>query len=566
MEDERGEDDYKTLKLRLAPVLFLTVIASGGGFVFGYYVGFIIAQFGVLTYDDSLLHEIVRTGLVGAILGAAVGGWANDCLGRNCSLLIADALIFIGAVLLIFFLRIGDDLCSNYYSEIIGNTFVALGVGVASMTSPLYISESSPPQLRDILVSINFIFYGFGKFIFLNLYNDSIIPSEYIIPLAGFIALSNFFVMLSFPESPMWLYKKDREDDAIKVLKNVYNCSEVGKELDALKLLIKSEATNKDELSYSGNSIFSKICSAWSNPSVRKQFGIGTCLQAAQQLVGINAVIYCIPSINRMIGFGPSDPRNDIPFMKISLRDCYGIPPIFGGLCCTFLCVVRLGKRRMLCWGIYCVLGSLLSLILIFIVSPNTTTEAVSRSESITLFKNNTCLSYITAPDADSWDCLTCLRASSGCGFCRGIHYNILGQSSGACLIAEPNGTSQVCTSESRPWSTKYCEYNVFSLLVFQSFVIYTFSYSGSLEIIPWIVNSRMYPTEVRGIYGGIAAMANWIVLLSMIIISFFFTNIQGPLLTFLLISLFSLFVLLLWFKLFVPENTRFFSATKKRE
>ncbi|KAI3912381.1 hypothetical protein MKW92_048588 [Papaver armeniacum] len=536
MEENRMDGYLETLKPCLSVITYLTVVSSIGGLVFGYYVGFIIARFGLLSDLDSVLRETIQTGLFGAILGATAGGWANDCLGRKCSILIADTLIFMGGLLHILLMYIGD----NYCSETIGNTFIALGVGMASMSSPLYISELSPPKQRDILISINFIFYGVGKFTFLYLYDDPIRTTSYIIALAGIPALIQFRLMMPFPESPMWLYKKDREDDAIKVLKHIYTC-EVEKEFDAFKLSIRRVTADKYELRYYGNSIFSKIRSAWSRPSVRKQFVVGTALQVLQQLLGLNALIYCIPSINKMSGFGSTNSKNDIPYMKTSLLATFGVVSVFSGFYCSFCLVARIGKKKMLCWSIYCVLGGVFGLSFIFLVSPNGT-DAVSRSDSTIHFKNNTCLSYITTEDKDSWDCWACLRASTGCGFCHGMHHNILGQSSGACLIAESNGTSQACFAENRSWSTKYCEHNIFKLPVIFSFAVYSYSYSVSLEIVPWIMNSQMYPTEVRGIYGGTAAMANWIFFLIIIISSFFLTEIGGPFFIFLLIGLFSFF------------------------
>ncbi|KAI3912384.1 hypothetical protein MKW92_048591 [Papaver armeniacum] len=538
MEDDRMDIEYlETLKPRLSAIIYLTVISSIGGLVFGYYIGFIIARFGVLSDLDSILRETVRTGLVGAIFGAAAGGWANDCLGRKCSILIADSSIFMGGVLNMLLLYIGDEYCL----ETIGNMFIALGVGMASMTSPLYISEISPPKLRDVLLSINFIFYGLGKFTFLYLYDDPVRTTSYIIALVGIPALFQFCLMMPFPESPMWLYKKDRQDDAIKVLRNIYSCGQVEKEFDAFGLCIRRETADEDELSNSGSSIFSKVRSAWSRPSVRKQFFIGTALQVVQQLVGLNALIYCIPNIIRMSGFASTDPKNDILFLKTSLSASFGTINVFSGSFCTLCLVARFGKRKMLRWSLYGVLGGLLGLVIIYLVPPNAT-EVVSRSDSTIYFKNNTCLSYITTSDEDSWDCWACLRASSGCGFCRGTRYNILGQSSGACLISESNGTSQTCSAENRSWSTKHCGHNIFNLAVLLIFTIYCFSYSFSLEIIPWIMNSQMYPTEVRGIYGGTAAVANWIIFLITIISSFFLTKIGEPFFIFLLIGLFSFF------------------------
>ncbi|KAI3912399.1 hypothetical protein MKW92_048606 [Papaver armeniacum] len=558
MDGERGED-HETLIPRLSSILYITLSASIGGLVFGYYIGFIIVRFGVLSDLDSILHETVGTGLVGAILGAACGGWTNDCWGRKSSILIADTLIFIGGVSHMLLLFIGD----KYSLETIGNIFIGLGVGIASMSSPLYISEFSPSKLRDILVSINFIFYGIGKFIFFYLYSGSIRTTNYIIALTGILALCQFCIMFSFLEPPVWLYKKDREDDAIKALKNIYACCEVEKELDSFRLSIRRQITDEDEITYSGSGIVSKIRSVWSSASVRKQFVVGTALQAVQQLVGMNALIYCAPSIRKMSGFGASDPKDDIPFMKETLFVNYGVLSIFYGFCCTLCLAATFGKRKMLSWSMYGMLGGVLSLSFIFIVSPNTT-EAVSRFQSTVYFNNNTCLSYITAQDADSWDCLTCLRASPECGFCRGIHYNILGQSSGACLIANPNGTSQACTDKNRLWSTKNCEYNVFRQPVLPSFIFYATSYSVSLEIIPWIMNSQMYPTEVRGIYGGTAAAANWMFFLITIISSFLLTKTGGPLFPFLMISLSLLFIS--WgIKLFVPENLGFLNSPNNK-
>ncbi|MCL7033010.1 hypothetical protein MKW94_005706, partial [Papaver nudicaule] len=504
--------------------------------------------------------ETIRTGLIGAILGAASGGWTNDCFGRKRSFLIADALIFMGGALHMLLIYIGD----KYSMENIGIMFIGLGVGMVSMTSPLYISEFSPPKLRDILVSINFVLYGVGKFTFLYLYSDPIRTTNYIIALAGILALYQFRLMRPLPESPMWLSKKDREDDAIKDLKIIYELGEVEKDFDAFKISIRREITDEDELSYSGSSIFSKIRSAWSNPSVRKQFVVGTTLQVVQQLVGLNALVYCIPSINKMNGFGSTNPKDDTAFMKSSLFASFGVLSVFSGFCFTLCLVARFEKRKMLLWSLYCVLGSLLVLSFIFIVSPNTD-EAVSRFESTIQFKNNTCLSYITAPDADSWDCWTCLRASTGCGFCRGMHHNFLGQSSGACLISEPDGTSQACAAENRSWRTKACGHNIFRLPTLASFTIYNLSYSIILEIIPWIMNSQMYPTEVRGIFGGTAATANWMFFLVAITLYFFSTKKGGSIFTFLLVSLFSFSILWL-IKLFVPENINFLTSTRRKK
>lgn len=95
--------------------------------------------------------------VAGAIFGAAIGGWLNDRLGRKISILIADVLFFIGAILM--------AIAPAPWLIIIGRIFVGLGVGMASMTSPLYISEASPARIRGALVSTNGFLITGGQFL-----------------------------------------------------------------------------------------------------------------------------------------------------------------------------------------------------------------------------------------------------------------------------------------------------------------------------------------------------------------------------------------------------------------
>lgn len=94
--------------------------------------------------------------VAGAIIGAAIGGWMNDRFGRRLSILAADVLFFVGAVIM--------AVAPHYAVIILGRIFVGLGVGMASMTSPLYISEASPARIRGALVSTNGLLITGGQF------------------------------------------------------------------------------------------------------------------------------------------------------------------------------------------------------------------------------------------------------------------------------------------------------------------------------------------------------------------------------------------------------------------
>ena len=95
--------------------------------------------------------------VAGAIVGAAFGGWINDKFGRKKSILLADILFFAGAVVMAA--AVGP------WMIILGRILVGLGVGMASMTAPLYISEASPARIRGALVSANGLLITGGQFL-----------------------------------------------------------------------------------------------------------------------------------------------------------------------------------------------------------------------------------------------------------------------------------------------------------------------------------------------------------------------------------------------------------------
>lgn len=95
--------------------------------------------------------------VAGAIFGAAAGGWINDRFGRKVSILIADVLFFVGAIIM--------AVAPVPSVIILGRIFVGLGVGMASMTAPLYISEASPHRIRGALVSTNGLLITGGQFL-----------------------------------------------------------------------------------------------------------------------------------------------------------------------------------------------------------------------------------------------------------------------------------------------------------------------------------------------------------------------------------------------------------------
>jgi SP family myo-inositol transporter-like MFS transporter 13 len=95
--------------------------------------------------------------IAGAIVGAAFGGWINDAYGRKKATLLADVIFILGAILM--------AAAPDPYVLIAGRLLVGLGVGIASVTAPVYIAEAAPSEIRGSLVSTNVLMITGGQFI-----------------------------------------------------------------------------------------------------------------------------------------------------------------------------------------------------------------------------------------------------------------------------------------------------------------------------------------------------------------------------------------------------------------
>ena len=104
------------------------------------------------------LQDILRhapTG--GAILGAIFGTFLNDHRGRKLTILVSDGFFFSSSVVTI---------CSlNYQMLIVGRLLYGIGIGLMSLTMPLFVAEFSPPELRGILIGLTNIFEVFGTWL-----------------------------------------------------------------------------------------------------------------------------------------------------------------------------------------------------------------------------------------------------------------------------------------------------------------------------------------------------------------------------------------------------------------
>ena len=282
----------------------LTLVATLGGLLFGYDTGvisgtvgslesFFVNPKGLSEFESSRLTGfIVSSALIGCVIGGSIGGLIGRRFGRKNSLIIAGILFFISALgssmpeIFITSIGQGDHTLSNIFIfyRIIGG----IGVGIASMMSPVYIAEIAPANKRGKLVSYNqlaivggfMIVYFVNYFIALN-GDDSwlnelgwryMFASE-LIPVTIFIIL-----LYTVPDTPRSLVHLNKEDKALEVLKKVNDENEAAEILNDIKNTLKEKTA----------------------PLLTYGFGIvviGILLSVFQQFVGINVVLYYAPEI-----------------------------------------------------------------------------------------------------------------------------------------------------------------------------------------------------------------------------------------------------------------------------
>ncbi|XP_062189902.1 probable inositol transporter 2 [Phragmites australis] len=476
-------------------VLRLAFSAGIGGLLFGYDTGVIS---GALLYirDDFrsvdrntwLQEMIVSMAVAGAIIGAAIGGWTTDRFGRRTSILVADFLFFAGAAVMAS--------AMGPAQLVVGRVFVGLGVGMASMTAPLYISEASPARIRGALVSTNGFLITGGQFLsyLINLaFTKAPGTWRWMLGVAGIPAVVQFALMLFLPESPRWLYRKGREEEAEAILRRIYSAEEVEREIEELKESVAAEARER------GSSEKVSLAKLVRTATVRRGLVAGVGLQVFQQLVGINTVMYYSPTIVQLAGFASNQTALALSLVTSGLNALGSIVSIYF--------IDRTGRRKLL---VISLVGVILSLGVLSAVFHETTSHspAVSAVETRHFDGSLTCPDYRLSSASGSWDCTRCLKAkSTECGFCASGAGNKL--LPGACVVSNST-VRDACHGEGRLWYTRGCP-SRYGWLALVGLALYIIFFSPGMGTVPWIVNSEIYPLRYRGVCGGAAATANWV-------------------------------------------------------
>lgn len=289
-DDERqsiisdSSGDRKTPVTRL--LICTTLLSAVGGFLFGYDTGVISGAMLQLRTHFKLSHLwqelVVSVTIAGAWAFAIFAGVATDAFGRKPVILVASFVFTIGAVLM--------GVAVNTGMLLGGRLIVGAGIGLASMTVPVYIAEVSPAGLRGLLVTINQVFITGGQFV-ANI-SDGLFSSDavngwrYMLALAGVPSLIQLVGFLAMPESPRWLASKGAYQEAIEVLRRFRGpTANLEAEFDAMRA---SHLDVEGEEGQPGSSVLVKVLC---NGPLRMALTVGCALMMFQQIAGINTVM-----------------------------------------------------------------------------------------------------------------------------------------------------------------------------------------------------------------------------------------------------------------------------------
>ena len=333
----------------------LSIIAALGGLLFGYDTAVISGAIGFLRASFNLgpaeTGFAASSALIGCILGAATAGPLSDRYGRKRALLLLAVLFTVSGI--------GSAIPRTLVEFNLARILGGVGIGMASMLSPLYIAEIAPAGIRGRLVSYNqfAIVIGILTVYFINYYiaglGDDLWNTttgwRWMFGSEAFPAVFFFLSLLAIPESPRWLVKRGEDQRALGILSRLSSSEEARTEVAAIKATLAEKAGSLAGL-------FS--------PGMGIALVIGIALAILQQITGINVFMYYAPEIFKQVGAG-----TDTALLQTVIVGAFNV---------TFTVIAiwtvdRIGRKPLLIVGAS---GMGLSLIGLGLAAYNTTTQS----------------------------------------------------------------------------------------------------------------------------------------------------------------------------------------------
>lgn len=329
-------------------VILITLSSSISGFMFGYDTGYISSA--LVNIGKDLSNKILTNGekefitsatSLGALIGALCGGLLANLIGRKKVLLGSNVIFVVGTIIQLA--------AHTVWTMIAGRFVLGLGVGIASLISPLMLSELSPSKYRGRLIVTNCMFITGGQLVayFINWGLTHVNHGWRVsVGLCMVPPVIQFVLFCFLPDTPRFYIMVGKIQEAERVLAKTHNNPSRAFVNATIQDMIASNSTvpGKNPLIQAWNSI--KLIHR--NPANLRALILACGLQGIQQFTGFNSLMYFSATIFETIGF---DNATAVSIIIAATNF------VFTGVA---LCIIdKVGRRRILLFAVPCMCASL---------------------------------------------------------------------------------------------------------------------------------------------------------------------------------------------------------------
>ena len=276
----------------------IALIATFGGLLFGYDTGVINGALEPMSRElgmDSTAQGWVTGSLAfAAAIGALGCGRISDRYGRRTTIIGLSTIFFIGALTCVF--------APNVAVLITGRTLLGLAVGGASAVVPVFLAELAPYEIRGSLSGRNELMVVGGQLaafivnaLIGNVWGEHDGVWRWMFAICTLPAIGLFVGMLRVPESPRWLLRVGKREQALEVMKRIRSVERAEAEIADIERTLQAEATTQNN------------AAGKESVGVRGWFVrillVGILVGAGQQLTGINSIMYYGIKVLKEAGF-----------------------------------------------------------------------------------------------------------------------------------------------------------------------------------------------------------------------------------------------------------------------
>lgn len=348
-------------KQNIGYVIFLSVVAALGGFLFGYDTAVISGTIDQVSvqYQLNPMQQgwYVGCALVGSILGVLIAGVLSDRFGRKKTMILSAVLFSASGI--------GCAVSSDINQLVLYRIIGGIGIGVVSIISPLYISEVAITRFRGRLVSLYQLAITIG---FLGAYlvnyqllqiagrginfESGLLSKVFVsevwramLGMESLPALIFFIVIFFIPESPRWLLNRQQENRALTILSRIYNsATEAARQAHEVKQQLANNSKSNWRLLL--------------KPPFFKALLIGMAIAILGQFMGVNAVLYYGPTIFKNSGLS----NGDSLFYQVLVGLVNALTTVL-----ALSIIDKVGRKKLVYYGVSGMVVSLLLISLYFL-------------------------------------------------------------------------------------------------------------------------------------------------------------------------------------------------------